>query len=72
MGWLSKVMAVRLFIDSKLVDQAMKVSGERTKKAVVTRALEEVIARRSQKPLLELSGKFEWDPKYDHKTGRSR
>ena len=48
------------------------LSGERSKKAAVTRALEEFIARRRQKRLLELMGKLEWDPGYDYKAERSR
>jgi hypothetical protein len=48
------------------------VGGERTKKAAVTRALEEYIARRKQKHLLELMGKLEWDESYDYKVERSR
>lgn len=47
-------MATNLAIDPKLLDQASKVSRERTKKAAVTRALEEYIARRRQKGLLEV------------------
>jgi len=35
------------------------VSGERTKKAAVTKALQEFIARRQQKRLLELIGQLE-------------
>jgi hypothetical protein len=48
------------------------VSGERTKKAAVTRALEEFIARRKQKHLLDLMGKLEWDTDFDYKAERSR
>ena len=54
-------MATNLSLDPELLEQALKVSGERTKKAAVTRALQEFIARRSQKRLLELMGKLEWD-----------
>jgi hypothetical protein len=54
-------MATNLSLDPKLLEQAVKVSGERTKKAAVTRALEEFIARRNQKHLLDLMGKLEWD-----------
>jgi hypothetical protein len=39
-------MATNLSRDPKLIEQAVKVSGERTRKAAVTRALEEFIARR--------------------------
>jgi hypothetical protein len=59
-------------LDPKLIEQAVKVSGERTKKAAVTRALEEFIARRKQKHLLDLMGKLEWDAAFDYKAERSR
>jgi hypothetical protein len=65
-------MATNLSIDPDLIDRALEVSGERTKKAAVTKALEEFIARRRQKDLLELFGKLEWDPGYDYKTDRTR
>jgi hypothetical protein len=65
-------MATNLSLDPKLIEQAVKVSGERTKKAAVTRALEEFIARRKQKRLLDLMGKLEWDSTFDYKAERSR
>ena len=65
-------MATNLSLDPKLIEQAVKVSGERTKKAAVTRALEEFIARRKQKQLLDLMGKLEWDTDFDYKAERSR
>ena len=48
------------------------VSGEPTKKAAVTRALQEFIARREQRQVAELFGKLEWDPGYDYKAERER
>ena len=65
-------MATNLSIDPELIERALRVSGERTKKAAVTRALEEFIARREQKKLLELFGQLEWDSDHDYKTERSR
>lgn len=65
-------MATNLSLDPDLLDRAVKVSGERTKKAAVTRALEEFIARRRQKGLIELMGKLEWDKSFDYKAERSR
>ena len=59
-------------IDPDLLERALKVSGERTKKAAVTKALEEFIARRRQKRLLELMGKLEWDDGFDYKAERTR
>jgi hypothetical protein len=65
-------MATNLSLDPKLIDRAVEVSGERTKKAAVTRALEEFIARRRQKRLVDLMGKLEWDQSLDYKAERSR
>jgi hypothetical protein len=65
-------MATNLSIDPALIERALEVSGERTKKAAVTLALEEFIARRRQRGLLELMGALEWDPGYDHKQERQR
>ncbi|MGA2862741.1 MAG: type II toxin-antitoxin system VapB family antitoxin [Steroidobacteraceae bacterium] len=65
-------MATNLSLDPALLEQAVKVGGERTKKAAVTRALQEYIARRQQKRLLELMGKLEWDESFDYKAERSR
>lgn len=65
-------MATNLSLDPDLIDRALELSGERTKKAAVTRALEEFIARRKQKRLLELMGKLEWDKSFDYKVERSR
>ena len=65
-------MATNLSLDPELIERAMEVSGERTKRAAVTRALEEFIARRRQKRLVDLMGKLEWDKSFDYKAERSR
>ena len=65
-------MATNLAIDPDLLDRAVEVSGERTKKAVVTKALQEFIARRQQRRLVELMGTLEWDTSFDYKATRSR
>lgn len=65
-------MATNLSIDPELIERALEVSGERTKKAAVTKALQEFIARRRQKRLLDLIGKLEWDSSYDYKMERKR
>jgi hypothetical protein len=65
-------MATNLSLDPELLERALEVSGEKTKKAAVTRALEEFIARRKQKRLLDLMGKLDWDKAYDYKAERGR
>ena len=65
-------MATNLSLDPKLIELAVKVGGEKTKKAAVTRALEEYVARRKQKRLVDLLGRLEWDATFDYKIERSR
>ncbi len=65
-------MATNLAIDPDLLDKAIEVSGERTKKAAETLALREFIARRKQRRVLELTGKLDWDESCDDKAERSR
>ena len=65
-------MATNLAIDPDLLDRAVEVSGERTKKAAVTKALQEFIARREQRRVAELFGKLEWDDASNYKAERSR
>lgn len=65
-------MATNLAIDDRLLEEAKRVGGHRTKKATVTEALHEYIQRRNQAKIIELFGKIEFDPKYDHKKQRRR
>jgi len=63
-------MATNLALDDKLVAAAKKLGGHRTKRAAVTEALAEYVARRKQKQILDLFGALEWDPAYDYKAER--
>jgi len=65
-------MATNLAIDPELIDRALAISGETTKKAAVTLALKEFIARREQVNALALLGSMDWDAKFDYKSERSR
>ena len=65
-------MPTNLAIDDRLLNEAVRVGGHRTKKAAVTEALEEYIRRRKQTRLLKLFGKIEFDPAYDSKKQRRR
>jgi Arc/MetJ family transcription regulator len=65
-------IATNLNLDPDLLARALSVSGEKTKKAAVTRALEEFIARREQARIAELFDQLEWDADFDYKTERSR
>ena len=65
-------MATNLAIDDKLIEEARRAGGHKTKKRAVTEALEEYIRRRKQREIVSLFGTLHWDPKYDYKAERSR
>lgn len=65
-------MATNLALDDRLVNEALKVGGHRTKKATVTEALEEYIRRRRQTQIVELFGTIEFESDSDLKKQRRR
>ena len=65
-------MATNLAIDPDLLDRALAIGGEKTKKATVNRALREFVARREQERLLDLFGTLDWNDDYDYKHERNR
>jgi len=65
-------MATNLAIDDKLIEEARQIGGHRTKKAVVTEALQEYIQRRKQLQMLNLLGRIDYDPGYDYKGQRKK
>src|SRR5262249_6055331 len=65
-------MATNLDLDEKLLNEALKVGGNRTKKATVEEALEEYIQRRKQQQVLKLFGKIDYDSSYNYKSQRRR
>ena len=65
-------MATYVSIDPELLNKAIQVGGEKTRKETVHRALREYIARREQERLLDLFGKLDWDEAYDYKRERLR
>jgi Arc/MetJ family transcription regulator len=65
-------MATNLAIDDRLLDEALKAGGHKTKKDTVNAALREYIQRRKQLEILNLFGKIDFDPTYDYKRQRKR
>lgn len=65
-------MPTNLAIDDRLLEEAQRIGGQRTKKATVTEALEEYIQRRKQVEIVKLFGTVEFDPSYDYKKQRRR
>lgn len=65
-------MPTNLALRDGLIEEAKRLGGHRTKKAALTKALQEYIQRRKQLEILELFGTIEIDPDYDYKAIRRR
>ena len=65
-------MATNLALDDRLVDEAKRLGGHRSKRVAVNEALAEYVARRKRRKVLELFGRLDWDPDYDYKRHRDR
>lgn len=65
-------MITNIDIDEKIVAEAMKLSGARTKREVVDRALREMVARAKRPSIRELFGIGGIDPDYDPKAPWAR
>ncbi len=65
-------MPTNLAIDDRLLDLALEIGGLKTKKDTVNQALKEFIEKRKQRDIIDLFGKFDPDPEYNYKHGRSR
>ena len=65
-------MATNLAIDDKLIEEARRLGKHKTKKAVVTEALEEYVQRHKQAQILDLFHKVDFDPDYEYKEQRQR
>jgi Arc/MetJ family transcription regulator len=63
-------MRTNIEIDNELMEEALKVTGSRTKREVVDLALRELVQRRRRKDLLDLVGKVEFYEGYDYKKLR--
>ena len=65
-------MATNLALDDRLVEEAKRLGGHRSKRVAVNEALAEYVARRKRRKVLELFGRLDWDPDYDYKRDRDR
>lgn len=63
-------MRTNIVLDDDLMAEATRLTGIKTKKDLVHEALRVLVATRKRKSLLDLRGKIEFAPGYDHKALR--
>ena len=57
---MSRAMRTNIEIDDKLIEEAQRLSGLKTKRAVVEEGLQTLIRLRRQRKILDLAGKIEF------------
>jgi len=63
-------MRTNVVIDDELINEAIRLSGLKTKKDVISFALNELVATRKRRNLLEIEGKIMFRDDYDYKAMR--
>jgi Arc/MetJ family transcription regulator len=65
-------MPTNLALDDRLIEEARRAGGHKTKKEAVNAALDEYVRRRQQLRILDAFGTIEFDPGYAYKAERRR
>jgi Arc/MetJ family transcription regulator len=65
-------MPTNLALDDRLIEEARRAGGHRTKKEAVNAALDEYVRRRKQMRILDAFGTIDFDRSYDYKAERRR
>jgi Arc/MetJ family transcription regulator len=65
-------MTANLEVDENLIQEALELGNQLTKRAVVEEALREYVQRRKQLKIFELFGTIEYDNDYDYNQQRDR
>ena len=63
-------MRTNIVIDDDLMNEAISLTGIRTKRELVNLALQELVAKRKKKDLFKLAGQIEFGEDFDHKKTR--
>ena len=65
-------MATNLALDDKLIEEAVRAGGHKTKRAAVTAALTEYVRSRRRRQILRWKGQVDYFDDYDYKALRRR
>jgi Arc/MetJ family transcription regulator len=64
------IMRTNIVIDDDLMNEAISLTGIRTKRELVDLALQELVAKRKKKDLFKLAGQIEFRKDFNHKEDR--
>ncbi|WP_017296966.1 type II toxin-antitoxin system VapB family antitoxin [Nodosilinea nodulosa] len=63
-------MQITLDLDDDLINEALRLTNLTTQEELLNLALQELVKARQKKNLLELAGKIQFSPDFDHKALR--
>lgn len=58
-------MRTNIDIDDELIKEAMKLTGIKTKKGVVEKALANMVSLKKQEKIKQIRGKYQWEGDLD-------
>lgn len=58
-------MRTNIDIDDELIKEAMKLTGIKTKKGVVEKALAQMVSLKKQERIKQIRGKYQWEGDLD-------
>jgi len=64
-------MATNLNINQELLEEALKIGGQKTKKSTVNKALKEFIEKRKQIEIISMFGSIVYEAGHNYKDSRS-
>ncbi len=65
-------MATNVELDPKLIKDAQRVGGHKTKRETIESALREYVQHRKQADIIAMFGTIDFDEDYDYKASRKR
>jgi predicted transcriptional regulator len=65
-------MAINLQIDEALIEEALALGNQQTKRDVVEQALREYVQRRKQQMVIDLFGTIDYEEDYNYKHQRQK
>jgi len=65
-------MPTSVKLNDKMVEEAVKLGGFKSKEQALNAALKEFVGRHNRLHILELAGKIDFDPQWDYKKLRAK
>ena len=65
-------MATNVELEPKLIKEAQRIGGHKTKRETIESALREYVQHRKQADIIAMFGTIDFDEGYDYKASRKR